>query len=114
MAFHLALSSAASVPPSFGFSVTEKLTRNNYPIWQLQVMSTLKGAQLASYINSNVEPLSPFLAAKEGADSKELKPNPNYEPWVAKDQTVLSFLLPSLSKEILGQVPTTMRSTKEA
>ena len=32
--------------------------------------------------------------------------NPEYEAWVAKDQQVLSYLLASLSKEILGQIST--------
>jgi hypothetical protein len=32
--------------------------------------------------------------------------NPEYELWVAKDQQVLSYLLASLSKEILGQIST--------
>ena len=32
--------------------------------------------------------------------------NPEYEAWVAKDQHVLSYLLASLSKEILGQIST--------
>lgn len=30
--------------------------------------------------------------------------NPDYELWVAKDQTVLNFILSNLSKEILSQV----------
>ena len=32
--------------------------------------------------------------------------NPDYDIWMAKDQQVLSYLLTSLSKEILGQVST--------
>jgi hypothetical protein len=40
--------------------------------------------------------------------------NPKYGPWIAKDQQVLSFLLTSLSKQILGQIPTTVKLAKEA
>jgi hypothetical protein len=51
----------------------------------------------------------------KGEDKKEdPKPNLDYESWVAKDQTVLSFLLSSLSREILRQMPTTVASAKEA
>ncbi|XP_021321638.1 uncharacterized protein LOC110437500 [Sorghum bicolor] len=115
MAFHLASSSGASTVPSFGFSVTEKLAHNNYPMWKMQVLSALKGAQLASFINSEAKPPSSFLEPMKVEDKKEPpKTNPEFESWVAKDQTVLHFLLSSLSKEILGQVPTTVASAKEA
>lgn len=114
MAFHLALSSAASVAPSFGFSVTEKLARNNFPMWRMQVESALKGAQLATFIEASTVAPSPFLEPVKVEDGKESKPNPDYVSWVAKDQTVLSFLLTSLSKEILGQMPTTVKTASEA
>jgi hypothetical protein len=116
MAFpHLASSSAVSTAPSFGFSMTEKLACNNHPLWKMQILSALKGAQLASYINPTVQPLAPFLELVKGEDKKEdPKPNPDYESWVAKDQTVLSFLLSSLSREILRQMPTMVVSAKEA
>jgi hypothetical protein len=61
MAFHLASSSGASAVPSFGFTVIEKLARNNFPLWKMQVLSALKGAQLANFIDSTAEPPSPFL-----------------------------------------------------
>jgi len=116
MAFpHLASSSNAHVAPSFGFSVTEKLARNNYPLWKLQVSSALKGAQVASFIQPDAEPPTPFLKTEEGVDKKEVdKTNPEYETWVAKDQSVLCFVLGSLSKEISAQIPTTLATAKEA
>lgn len=45
--------------------------------------------------------------------NEEPKPNPDFESWVAKDQSVLSFLLSLLSREILGQIPSTVASAKE-
>jgi hypothetical protein len=116
MAFpHLASSSNASAAPSFAYTVTKKLARNNYQLWKLQVTSALRGAQVASYILPTVAPPPPFLKAEEGADSKaEAKPNPDYESWVAKDQSVLCFLLGSLGKEVSGQIPITVAFAKEA
>jgi len=115
MAFQLASSSSGvSSVPSFGFSVTEKLDQKNFPMWKLQVSSALKGAQLFSFIGPNSNPLSPFLEAKTDDKKGDMEPNPDYESWVAKDQTVLSFLLTSLSKEISAQVPTTVVTTKQA
>lgn len=99
--------------------VTEKLTRNNHPIWKMQVLSALKGAQLAFYLDTATQPPTPFLESVKSEDKKsedkkeDPVPNPEYDPWMAKDQVVLSFLLTSLSKEILAQVPTTMASAKE-
>lgn len=75
---------AASASPLLGFPVTEKLSRNNHQMWQAQVLSVLTGAQLAGFIE----------------DDK----NSEYEVWVAKDQQVLSYLLPSLLRDILSQV----------
>lgn len=116
MAFHtLASSSAASTTPSLIFPVTEKLNRGNHPMWKLQVETTLKGTELASFLNEKTLPLEPFLAPAKGADSKEPPvANPEYGKWIARDQQVLSFLLTSLSKEILGQIPTTIKTAREA
>ena len=81
MAFpRLASSSNASFVPFFAFTVTEKLARNNYPIWKLQVMSALRGAQVASFIESTMVPLEPFLKVEADATSmEEAKLNPNYD-----------------------------------
>jgi hypothetical protein len=43
----MASSSAAGATLSIGCPVTEKLTKNNYPLWKAQVMSALHGAQVA-------------------------------------------------------------------
>jgi lipid A disaccharide synthetase len=72
---------------------------------------------VASFILPDAVPPAPFLKMEEGTgtDKKEVdKPNPDYEIWVAKDQSVLCFLLGSLSKEISLQIPTTLTSAKEA
>ena len=99
------LPSAAMFPISF-LPTNEKLTRANFPSWKAQVLSALRGYQLAGYIHPEAQSPSPFLAPEKGKeDSKEPpKPNPEYDAWVAKDQMVLNYLLSNMSKEILGQV----------
>lgn len=55
--------------PSIGFSVTKKLTRNNYREWRAQVRSALRGAQLAGYVvGTTVKPEANIVnhGAKEG------------------------------------------------
>ena len=39
-----------------GCPVTEKLAKNNYPLWKMQVLSALRDAQLAFYINATTQP----------------------------------------------------------
>jgi len=99
------LPSAAMFPISF-LPTNEKLTRANFPSWKAQVLSALRGYQLAGYIHPEAQSPSPFLVPEKGKeDSKEpLKLNPEYDAWVAKDQMVLNYLLSNMSKEILGQV----------
>jgi hypothetical protein len=48
-----------------------------------------------------------YLPKKKPDDDVEVPAvNPDYATWVAKDQTVLSYLLTNLSKEILCHVNT--------
>lgn len=62
-------------------------------------------AELYDFLSPTVEPPAKHLAKKEGED-KEAIPilNKEYSAWVAKDQQVMSYLLVSLSREILQQV----------
>ena len=102
-------SSSSLSPISLGLAfipVTEKLTRSNYQSWRAQVSSAIKGAQAASFIKPTATPPAEFLVTKGDSDKKDPVPNPDYDVWIAKDQQVLSYLLTSLSKEILGHVNT--------
>jgi hypothetical protein len=53
-----------------------------------------------------VKPPDAFLAPKKDDKKEPAIPNPDYVTWVAKDQTVLNYLLSNLLKEILVQVAT--------
>jgi hypothetical protein len=101
--------------------MSEKLTRNNFLMWHLQVMSALYDAPLARYIKLTCQPLEMYLTpvkkddGAKGDDNKESPiPNPNYETWIAKDQQVLNYLLSSLSKEIFSQVTSSAETTATA
>jgi hypothetical protein len=65
-------------------------------MWHAQVVSALKGAQLAGYIKATSKPPPAFLTLTKKGKEKgvtDAPPNPEYEIWVAKDQQVFSFLL---------------------
>ena len=92
-----------AVVPSLGYPVTEKLTRNNHTLWKAQVLSALKGAQVAHFLSSATT-VPPKTVAKTPEKPDDKIPNPDYDVWVAKDQQILNYLLSSLSRDILAQV----------
>ena len=40
---------------AIGHPVTERLTKTNYPLWKLQVLPALRGAQLIGYVDGTVQ-----------------------------------------------------------
>lgn len=98
-------SSSSTIAPSPALSqpVTEKLARGNFSLWRAQVLATLRGAQMAGFFDGTKEMPAPTKIVKK--DEKDIVvPNPDYTEWVAQEQQVLSYLLLSLSREILSQV----------
>ncbi|WVZ51721.1 hypothetical protein U9M48_002836, partial [Paspalum notatum var. saurae] len=83
--------------------VTEKLTRTNFNLWKAQVMPAIRGAQLEGLLDGS-DPAPPKTINVEVDGKIVKKPNEEYSRWIVKDQQVLSYLLASISKEILTQV----------
>lgn len=55
-------SSAVFASPQIGFlPVSEKLTKNNYAMWSLQVLSAIRGAQLAEFIDPSAKATEMYL-----------------------------------------------------
>jgi len=96
-------SAGAALPSTFGHPVTEKLTKSNYTLWKLQVLPAIRGAQLVGFIDGSSPAPSEEIAT--GTDGKKA-PNPAYSAWLALDQQVFSYLVTSLSKDVLKQVAT--------
>jgi hypothetical protein len=89
--------------PLVGLAVSEKLTRSNYLLWQSQVLPSIRGARLTSFLDAKTEaPPETIIIDKDGKSSQET--NLAYDAWVATDQQVLSFLLNTLSPDILISV----------
>ena len=112
-------SSAVFASPQVGFlPVSEKLTRTNHAMWRLTVLSAIRDAQLGDFIEPSSKPPEQYLTpAKADGAADDKKPsvlNPEYSVWHAKDQTVLNFLLTSLSKEIFSQVTTSAQTAAKA
>jgi hypothetical protein len=88
--------------------VLEKLVRSNHTVWKAQVLAVLWGAQLVGFLDgTNQAPAEKIKIkmAKEATEEKiEDVPNPAYAAWKAQEQQVLSYLLTSISRDILIQV----------
>lgn len=83
--------------------VQEKLAKNNHATWKAQVLATIRGARLEGYLTGKAVKPPVQIDGKDG--DKIIKvDNPLYEDWLAADQQVLSYLLASVSKEVLAQV----------
>lgn len=85
-----------------GQPVAEKLTKTNHKMWKAQVRVVMRGARLIGHLTSEAkQPVAEITITDGDKEKKEL--NLAFEEWEARDQQVLSYLLSSLSKDILSQ-----------
>ncbi|XP_072146503.1 uncharacterized protein [Setaria viridis] len=89
--------------------VSEKLTRDNYVLWKAQFLPAVCGAQLLGILEGKVPAPSQTLEVLLDGTKQEVS-NPEYDSWVSKDQQLLSYLLNSITREVLAGVATTMTS----
>ncbi|XP_062179918.1 uncharacterized protein LOC133884494 [Phragmites australis] len=88
--------------PLLTSTISEKLSKANHALWKAQVRAAIRGARLDGHLTGASK--APDAEIKD-KDRKKV-PNPAFEEWDAVDQQILSFLLSSLSREILIQVST--------
>jgi hypothetical protein len=81
-----------------GCPISEKLAKNNFPLWKMQMLSALYGCQLEHYLNTKPPPKQVPCATDKPDD---LVDNLEYKEWVAKDQQVVNYLLSSITKEVM-------------
>jgi hypothetical protein len=95
-----------STAPLLGYTVAEKLTKMNYPLWKAHILPILCGAQLQGYLDSsNVAPNKKIEYKPAGENTEVTKVvNPEYVQWCAIEQQVLRFLLTSMTKAVMAQV----------
>ena len=98
------MSSSTVVALNFGAPPSEKLARGNYILCKTQVLPALRGAQVTGLLDNSDAAPSRMVEITKADKTTALEPNPLYGPWIAKDQQVLSYLLNSMSPEILAQV----------
>ena len=94
--------SSSTMLQGLGNPPSEKLTRANHLLWKAQVMPAFRGARMLGLLNGKeAAPSETMTVEKEG---KEVTvDNPAYDRWIELDQRALSYLLGSLSPDILTQ-----------
>jgi hypothetical protein len=83
--------------------VSEKLARGNHTVWKAQVVAALRGAQLYDFLEGTSIKSVEQIKAKVGSAEEDV-PNPAFVVWKAQEQQVLSYLLSSVSRDILVQI----------
>jgi hypothetical protein len=78
----VSLSSSFKILASFSIPVGEKPSKSNYFLWQAQVLTSIKGAQLKGLLDgSSLAP--PLEIVEKVADKEVKKPNLEHARWVA-------------------------------
>jgi hypothetical protein len=96
-------SSSTVVHASLSIPISEKLTRDNHRMWCVQVLPAIRAAQLEDFLNGSEKAPEKNLEIEK--DSKKLTvPNLDYAVWRVHDQHILTYLVTSLSREVLTGV----------
>ncbi|KAH9646728.1 retrovirus-related pol polyprotein from transposon RE1 [Citrus sinensis] len=95
---------------SFTFTNPIKLDRSNYTIWKSQILSTIRANGLESLLDGTRKCPNQFHNQEEASLSSdrvtvaEPQENPEFNNWKRQDQLLLSWLMSSISVEILSLV----------
>jgi hypothetical protein len=88
----------------------EMLTRENFCLWRAQVVPAIRATQLGGFIEGTKRVPVKTLEVKK--DSKKmLILNLDYTTWCVRDQHVLTYLVTSLSREVLAGVAGNLTAT---
>ena len=74
-----------------------KLTESNYLVWKQQIMSTIRGYELESYLLEDQEKPPHEITGAGGI----MKPNPAFLAWRRQDQLLASWIQSSLTENIM-------------
>ena len=89
---------------NFSFITPVKLDRINYLIWRSQVLASIRGNRLECFINGTKSEPEQYLTRRTADGSTQLIENPEFITWKSQDQTLLGWLLSSISEGTLGLV----------
>jgi hypothetical protein len=76
----------------------------NFLFWKAQALPGLWVAKVMALPEGTDLPPSEHLEVEDDEEKKQTIPNPAYDTWVTRDQHVMSYLMNSLSDELLAHV----------
>ncbi|KAK1698168.1 hypothetical protein QYE76_014865 [Lolium multiflorum] len=95
---------AASLTAALGAPPTEKLSRHNHLFWKMQVLPALRGAQVMGLLDGTDAAPAKTVEIDDRDGKKVAIPNSEYAVWLARDQTLMSYLVKGLDMDLLSQV----------
>ena len=93
-----------STQTSFSFSTLIKLDISNFILWRKQVLTSIRGIQLEHLIFDDQMIPNRYITHTEADGSVQKIKNPAYIHWRAQDQTLLGWILSSISEGILSSI----------
>ncbi|CAL9248911.1 unnamed protein product [Arabidopsis halleri] len=88
--------------------ITIKLTEQNYIIWKSQFESFLRTQALLGHVNGSIRRPMEFIPVVNNEGLTEQIVNPDFQVWAKADQVVMSWLLGSMSEDVLRLVVDTI------
>jgi hypothetical protein len=95
---------STSLAAALGAPPTEKLTLANYLYWKAQVLPAVRGAEAMGLLDGTDTAPAKTMEAEDSEKKKIVIPNPAYGAWITRDQQLVSFLIKSISPDLLGEV----------
>ena len=89
---------------SLVFNTPIKLTNNNYLLWRSQVIARINANELEDLINSTKNPPSRMIVNVDNDQTVITVVNPQFQIWRKVDQQLMSWLLSTLSEEVLSDI----------
>ena len=97
------MTSSNQISGSYGFVTPVKLDQNNFIVWRTQILASIKGNSLESFINGDRTCPEQFLSsASTIIENQEI--NPEYTAWIKTDQLILSWMMSSIQQNLLATV----------
>lgn len=81
---------------------TAKLNNDNFLMWKVQIEFSLEGYNLGNFVNKDHDPPPERIPVSK--DSTIMKLDPEYMKWKRQDNFISSWLLGSMSDNIIEQV----------
>jgi histone deacetylase 1/2 len=101
------MASSSSMPliaATLGSPQSQKLTQSNFLFWKTLIFPALRGAQVTDLLDGTDAASPKTMEVEDAQKVKKIIPNPDHSAWIARDQAVLSYLINSLSPDILAHI----------